>query len=177
MSSYAMQAAPDNGFSAMTNCPSVTQFMLNSFLLLNLTSAISPGPAPHCPRPPGERRRARCGIAFPTSRNDSPALFYCIVLCIIGSVARGLGDTAICQVHLLGENAKGRMADPVGAYLLSNRRGALASAIPLSSHTQAPVSWPHKPTAAQRKRSALTCAPFAVWAGPCSTWLHGHPAF
>lgn len=44
MSSYAMQAAPDNGFSVMTNCPSVTQFMLNSFSLLNLTGAISPGP-------------------------------------------------------------------------------------------------------------------------------------
>lgn len=106
MSSYAMQAAPDNGFSAMTNCPSVTQFMLNSFLLLNLTSAISPGPARHCPRSPGERRRVRFEIAVPTSRNDSLALFYCIVFCIIGLVARGSGDTAICQVHLLGEMQK-----------------------------------------------------------------------
>lgn len=176
MTSYAMQAAPDNGFSAMTNCPSVTQFMLNSFLLLNLTSAISPGPAPHCPRPPGERRGARFEIAFPTSRNDSPALFYCIVFCIIGLVARALGDTAICQVHLLGENAKGIMADPVGAYLLSNRRGALAAAIPLSSHTEASVSCPHKPTSTQEIGSAsvhAVCRP----AGSCSTWLHRHPAF
>lgn len=31
MSSYAMQGAPDNGFSLMTDCPAVTQFMLNSF--------------------------------------------------------------------------------------------------------------------------------------------------
>lgn len=40
MSSYAMQAALDNGFSLMTDCLTVTQFMLNSFLLFNFTSVI-----------------------------------------------------------------------------------------------------------------------------------------
>lgn len=42
-------------------------------------------------------------LTIPTSSNDSPALFYCIVFCIIRLVVKGLGDTAICQVHLLGE--------------------------------------------------------------------------
>lgn len=107
MSSYAMQVAPDNGFSAMTNCPSITQFMLNSFSLLNLKPAqFRWGLCRHCPRPPGDRRGARFEIAVPTSRNDSSALFYCIVFCIIGLVARGSGDTAICQVHLLSEMQK-----------------------------------------------------------------------
>lgn len=40
MSSYAMHAGLDNGFSLMTDCPAVTHFMLNSFSLFNFTSVI-----------------------------------------------------------------------------------------------------------------------------------------
>lgn len=98
MSSYAMQAALDNGFSLMTDCLTVTQFMLNSFLLFNFTSVILLGRAA-LSSTVGDAPE----LALPTSRNDSPALFYCIVFCIIRLVVKGLGDTAICQVHLLSE--------------------------------------------------------------------------
>lgn len=70
---------------------------------------------PHCP---GERRSLP-PVTIPR------LCFYCIVFCIIVLVVKGLGDTAICQVHLAGaKNAKGITADPAGAPPLSNRRGA-----------------------------------------------------
>lgn len=102
MSSYAMQAALDNGFSLMTDCLTVTQFMLNSFLLFNFTSVILLGRAA-LSSTVGEVLGCALKLTIPTSSNDSPALFYCIVFCIIRLVVKDLGDTAICQVHLLGE--------------------------------------------------------------------------
>lgn len=102
MSSYAMQAALDNGFSLMTDCLTVTQFMLNSLLLFNFTSVILLACAA-LSSTVGEVLGCALDLTIPTSGNDSPALFYCIVFCIIRLVVKGLGDTAICQVHLLGE--------------------------------------------------------------------------
>ena len=102
MSSYAMQAALDNGFSLMTDCLTVTQFMLNSFLLFNFTSVILFG-CDALSSTVGEVLGCALELTIPTFDNDSPALFYCIVFCIIRLVVKGLGDTAICQVHLLGE--------------------------------------------------------------------------
>lgn len=117
-----MHAAPDNGFSLMTDCPAVTHFMLNSFSLFHFTSVILWGvglgggggslPQLHCP---GERRSLP-PVTIPR------LCFYCIVFCIIVLLVKGLGDTAICQVHLA--KCKGITADPAGPSQLSNRRGA-----------------------------------------------------
>ena len=52
--------------------------------------------------------------AVPSSGNDSPVPFYCIVFCIIRLVVKGLGDTAICQVHLLGEMLRNNGPLPEG---------------------------------------------------------------
>lgn len=102
MSSYAMQAARDNGFSLMTDCLTVTQFMLNSFSLFNFTSVILLGCAA-LSSTVGEVPGCALKLAQPSPVMIPPALFYCIVFCIIRLVVKGLGDTAICQVHLLGE--------------------------------------------------------------------------
>lgn len=102
MSSYATQAAPDNGFSLKTDCLTVTHFMLNSFLPFNFTSVILAGLAA-LSSTVGEVSGCALKLTIPSSRNDSPALFYCIVFCIIRLVVKALGDTAICQVHLLSE--------------------------------------------------------------------------
>lgn len=109
MSSYAMQGAPDNGFSLMTDCPAVTQFMLNSFSAVQFHKCNFVGLCRIVLDWGGgggggaSRRCALSELTVPTSCNDSPALFYCIVFCIIVLLVKGLGDTAICQVHLLGE--------------------------------------------------------------------------
>lgn len=100
MSSYAMQAALDNRFSPMTDCLTVTQFMLNSFLLFRFTSVILLGCAA-LSSTVGKVSGCAPELTIPYSGNDSPALFYCIVFCIIRLVVKGLVDTAICQVHLL----------------------------------------------------------------------------
>lgn len=102
MSLYAMQATLDNRFSLMTDCPTVTQFMLNSFLLFSFTSVILLGCAA-LSSTIGNVLECALELPIPSSDNDSPALFYCIVFCIIRLVVKGLGDTAICQVHLLCE--------------------------------------------------------------------------
>lgn len=95
-----MQAAPDNRFSVMTDCMTVTQFMLNSFLLFNFRSVILLGCAA-LSSTVGAVLRCALEPRVPSSGNDPVALFYRIVFCIIRLVVKGFGDTAICQVHLL----------------------------------------------------------------------------
>lgn len=120
MSSYAMQAALDNGFSLMTDCWTITQLMLNSFSLLNFTSLILFSCAA-VSSPVGEVSGCAVELPIPSSGNDSPALLYCIVFCIIRLVVKALGDTAICQVHLLWKMQRNNSQS--SGSLLSNRWG------------------------------------------------------
>lgn len=77
MSSCAMQAALDNSFILMTDCLTVTHFMLNSFLLFNFTSVILLGWAA-LSWIVGEVLGCALKLTIPTSANDSP--LYSIVL-------------------------------------------------------------------------------------------------